>query len=106
MFTWTPATRVKLHKLRHEKNLTLKRCASIIGCSESAVYKALYPKPPKPKPVPIQKPKPKVLTLLPPRILHSSCPTRRKIDLAKRDARPPTKNEMYATLAQAVRNTI
>jgi hypothetical protein len=87
-FAWTLETRAKLNKLRHEKHLTLKKCASIIGCSESCVYKALSP--PKPKPPLQSKPKPAPKkSLLPPhqlnKTLHNASP-----DRSRRQTRPAT----------------
>jgi transposase len=105
MFVWTPAARVKLNKLRHEDKLSLTKCASIIGCSESAVYKALYPKP-KPPPQPKPKPAPKKL-LLPPHELNRRCIQRRRVDPeAIRNTPQLTKAQLYYDLARAVRNTL
>jgi hypothetical protein len=101
-FPWTPENLDRLAKLR-AKGLSQEKCAKILGCHPGAVFKALHPKQ-KSEPKPKLEPKRGVTTNLP-RILHGSCPMRRRIDPVQRNAQPLTKNEMYDALATAVLNT-
>ena len=103
-FTFTTDTLLQLTKLRDQDQLSMQKCAAIIGCSETAVFNALHPKPKQPKPEkPKQQLKPRRPT--PPRILHSSCPIHRPINPFYRTLPKPTRRELEARLAIAVRNT-
>jgi hypothetical protein len=107
-FAWTPETRTQLQQLRSE-GLSQVQCAKIIGCSDSVVFNALHPekkklKQPKLKPKP-EKVRPRT-NCSTPRILHSSCPMRRRhTDPEARNAPQLTKAQLYYDLAVAVRNT-
>ncbi len=91
---WDVTNRAKLSQLLAEGK-TQKACAQILRCRPSAISAQLHPE---------KKP-----TLLPSRVLHGSCPMKRRIDYAKREAqralRPLTKSEMRDMLSAAVRNT-
>lgn len=100
--------------LRSEGMAYLKIAAKV-GCSERAAYKFLSglnlskPKP-KPAPKPKQSNRKSRTDLLPPKKFPSSCPTHYTSinpvrHNALRNAPQPTKSEMYAMLALAVRNT-
>lgn len=101
---WDATALAELARLR-ETGLSQHKCARHFRCSNNAIFKALHPAQPKPKP---EQPKPKT-SLLPPRVLHGSCPMSRKITPALRSAqramRPLTKSEMRDILTTAVKNT-
>jgi hypothetical protein len=103
MFIWTPESFAQLQSLRSD-GLSQGKCARIIGCSASQVFKVLHPEKKKLKPTALPKPSP------PPRKFHhhhvASVPMRRHINPKARNAPPLTREQMYYDLARAVRNTL